>query len=236
MYNFKQNDLTLTSINLTDEIKKGNSLLTNDQITIFNSSVLPVKNTNLFLIASRGWYGNIRSWDGINFVILSIFNKKYKKIKQNIIDIDKEILKEKKHFSEFKNKVKVHKQVISEGPEDPRLFYYQNEIYMLINEIDDIKKDPRRRLMYISKIDIDELYYKTPKFTLCETLSTNFEKNWGPFVYKNKLHMLYDINPLKIYSVDSDFKCKMICNVEDKLLKKINLFEIGGGQDQQNHQ
>ena len=34
--------------------------------------------------------------------------------------------------------------------------------------------------------------------------------------------MLYDINPLKIYSVDSDFKCKMICNIEDKILKKID--------------
>lgn len=221
MYDFKSNELTLRCINLTDEIKKNAPLLTNNQITIFNSSVLPIKNSNFFLVASRGWYGNIRSWDGINFVILSIFNKNYKKIRQNIIDINKEILKEKKHFSEFKNKVKMHKQVISEGPEDPRLFYYDDEIYMLINEIDDIKKDPRRRLMYILKIDIDELYYKTPKFTLCETLSTNFEKNWGSFVYKNKLHMLYDINPLKIIQVDEEYNCKIVINKNDNIISKI---------------
>ena len=75
MYKFKNKDLILTSINLTNEIKKGNPLLTNKDITIFNSSVLPVKNSTNFLIASRGWYGNVRSWDGINFLILSLFNQ-----------------------------------------------------------------------------------------------------------------------------------------------------------------
>ena len=34
--------------------------------------------------------------------------------------------------------------------------------------------------------------------------------------------MLYDINPLKIFEVDDNFKCKMICNVKDEILKKFN--------------
>ena len=70
MYKFKNDDLKLTCINLTGEIKKNNELLKSKEITVFNSSVLPIKNSKNFLIASRGWYGNIRTWDGLNFIIL----------------------------------------------------------------------------------------------------------------------------------------------------------------------
>ena len=34
--------------------------------------------------------------------------------------------------------------------------------------------------------------------------------------------MLYDINPLKIFEVNEDFKCKQICNINDKILNKFN--------------
>lgn len=222
MYNFKNNELVLTSINLTDEIKRGNSLLNNKEITIFNSSVLPIKDTNNFLIASRGWYGNIRTWDGLNFIILSIFNNKYKKIRQKIIDIDLEILKERNlEFKEFKKRIIEHQKTVLEGPEDPRLFYYKGEILILINEIDDINKDPRRRLMYLAALDINKLEYKSSKKLLCESLSTKFEKNWGSFIYKKKLHMLYDINPLRIMEVDNNFKCKMVTKKNDKIISKI---------------
>lgn len=222
MYKFTNNQLKLTSINLTNEIKRGNTLLTNKEITIFNSSVMPIKNTNNFLIASRGWYGNIRSWDGINFVILSVFDHNYRKIRQNIIDIDLLLLKNKSlEFKDFKKKIIEHQKAILEGPEDPRLFYYKDDIFILVNEIDEQKKDPRKRLMYLSMIDIETLDYKTPKMLVCESLSTNFEKNWGSFTYKNKLHMLYDINPLKIMEVNPQYQCKMIINKNDKKIKKI---------------
>ena len=95
MHKFKNNQLKLTTINLTNEIKKDNPLLTNKDITIFNSSVMPIRNTSNFLIASRGWYGNVRSWDGINFIILSIFDHNYRKIRQNIVDIDLFLLENK---------------------------------------------------------------------------------------------------------------------------------------------
>ena len=67
--------LRLICINLSDEISKGDSFLSNKGVTIFNSSILEIKNSDKLLIASRGWYGNVRSWDGINFVILSLFTK-----------------------------------------------------------------------------------------------------------------------------------------------------------------
>ena len=95
MYNFKNDELLLKSINITSEIKKDNQLLNNKEITIFNSSVLQLNNSSNLIIASRGWYGNIRSWDGINFIILTLFNSNYKKIKQNIIDIDIDLLRER---------------------------------------------------------------------------------------------------------------------------------------------
>ena len=141
MHKFAREELDLTCIGLTDEIKRGNPMLSSKKITIFNSSVLPLKNTNNFLVASRGWYGNIRSWDGLNFIILSVFNQNYKKLEQKIIDIDTELLKGKlMEFKTYKTRIIEHKNAISEGPEDPRLFYWKNDIYMLINEIDELDK------------------------------------------------------------------------------------------------
>ena len=231
IYNFKEDQLNLTCINLSDEIKRGEPLLNYDEITILNSSILNIKGSSNLLIASRGWYGNIRSWDGINFVILSVFNNKLKKIKQKILDIDETILNKnllKRKLLKFK-KFEEGKFVIHEdrsgrlgGPEDPRLFYYNDDIYIMVNQLNSnnkYSKPPRH--MYISKIDLDKLHYDTNKTNLCEALSTSFEKNWGSFMYKKKLHMLYSINPLKIYEVDKKFKCKMLCDYHDKIFKKI---------------
>ena len=94
-YNFSEKQLKLICINLSEEIKKGDKLLNNKDVTIFNSSIIELKNSSNLLIASRGWFGNVRSWDGVNFVILSLFTKDLKKIKQNILDIDPDLLKNK---------------------------------------------------------------------------------------------------------------------------------------------
>ena len=218
MYKFKNKELILKSISISQEIRRDNSLLTNKDITIFNSSLIPIKGTTNFLIASRGWYGNVRSWDGINFVVLTVFNRNYKKVKQNIIDVDLTLLEEHNlKFKEFKNRIVVHQKEASDGPEDPRLFYYKDDIFILVNELD----NDNRRLMYLAVIDVDTLNYKIPKTLVCESQSTNFEKNWGPFTYKNKLHMLYDINPLKIFEVDGHYNCKMVTNKSDKKISEM---------------
>jgi len=243
IYNLKPDQLQLTCINLTEEIKRNEILLNYPEITVFNSSILPIKGTSNFLVASRGWYGNVRSWDGINFVILSIFNKHMKKIKQNILDVDKNILNENivrrkvLKFKEFKNdKFVIHEDRAGRlgGPEDPRLFYHDKDIYILVNQLNRSSNYPSPpRHMFVSKIDIDTLEYRNrwqksegiqehQKTSICEKISTSFEKNWGSFNYKNKLYMLYDVNPLKIMEVDKDFKCKLVCNIEDKILKKID--------------
>ena len=48
MYGFRSNELVMKCIDLTNEIKKNNKLLANKDITIFNSSVLPLKDSNDF--------------------------------------------------------------------------------------------------------------------------------------------------------------------------------------------
>ena len=221
-YNLTQEQLKLSCINLSEEIKRDDKLLTNKDITIFNSSILPLNNSDNLLIASRGWYGNVRSWDGINFVILSLFSKNMKKLRQNILDIDPNLVKNKEiKFKEFKHKIIPHEKHILEGPEDPRLFYHNDQIYILVNELNK-KQEETPRHMFVSKVNLDKLEYDVNKDNLCEELSTKFEKNWGSFIHNKKLHMLYDINPLKILEVNDDFKCKMVCNINDKVLKKIH--------------
>tara|TARA_B110000261_G_C13043627_1_gene341326 strand:+ start:98 stop:1390 length:1293 start_codon:yes stop_codon:yes gene_type:complete len=244
-YNLTREQLKLSCINLSEEIKRDDKLLTNKDITIFNSSILPLNNSDNLLIASRGWYGNVRSWDGINFVILSLFSKNMKKLKQNILDIDPNLVKNKEiKFKEFKHKIIPHEKHILEGPEDPRLFYHNDQIYILVNELNK-KQEETPRHMFVSKVNLEKLEYDVNKDNLCEELSTKFEKNWGTFIHNKKLHMLYDINPLKILEVNDDFKCKIVCNINDKVLKKIqgsypelnfhirnstNLVDLGSGK------
>ena len=218
MNSLTKDKLRLTCINLSEEISKGDSFLCNKDVTIFNSSIIEIEGSDKLLIASRGWYGNVRSWSGINFVVLSLFTRNLKKIRQNILDIDPKALKNKKmKFKDLKDKVVPHGETLSVGPEDPRLFYHKGEIYILINELNDKKQ----RHMFVSKIDMNNLTYGE-KVEICKSLSTDFEKNWGPFIHKSKLHMIYDINPLKIFEFDDNFKCKLVCNVNDKILKKFN--------------
>ena len=145
--------LRLICINLSEEIAKDDVFLRNKDVTIFNSSIIELKNSDKLLIASRGWYGNIRSWSGINFVIISLFTKELKKIKQNILDIDPKVLENKDlKFKSLENKIIPHGEKLSVGPEDPRLFYHKGEIYILINELNKNKQ----RHMFISKIDTKE--------------------------------------------------------------------------------
>ena len=194
MNSLTKDKLRLTCINLSEEISKGDTFLCNKDVTIFNSSIIEIEGSDRLLIASRGWYGNIRTWSGINFVVLSLFTRNLKKIRQNILDIDpKAIVNKKMKFKDLEGKIIPHGETLSVGPEDPRLFYHNGEIYILVNELNEKKQ----RHMFVSKIDINNLTYGD-KIEICKSLSTDFEKNWGPFIHKDKLHMIYNINPLKI--------------------------------------
>ena len=217
-YKFTEEKLKLVCLNLSDEIIKGDKFLNNEEVTVFNSSIIEIKNSSDLLIASRGWFGNIRSWDCVNFIILSLFSKDLKKKKQNILNIDIKTAKKKK-FKEFKDSEKIvsHSDKLLKGPEDPRLFYYKDDIYILINDL----TLENKRHMFVSKIDLKKLNYKLPT-ELCKNLSSNFEKNWGTFIHQNKLHIIYDINPLKVFELDDSFNCSLKININDDLLHNLS--------------
>ncbi len=216
----KEKDLKIHIIDITKELKKKDNFLNHKDVVIFNSSILPINNSQ-YLVASRGWYGNIRSWDGYNFIILTIMTKKFKMVRQNILEIDKSILKKKEKFKTYKRKIVMHEKQVLEGPEDPRLFMSDGNIYILINELyyasDDEKKP---RFMHTAKIDIKNLTY-SEKIPLCKLHNTSFEKNWGPFIYNKQLYMLYDINPLKVLKVHDNKNCSVTINKNDIYIKKI---------------
>ena len=92
----------------------------------------------------------------------------------------------KKKFKEFKDSEKIvsNSDKLLKGPEDTRLFYYKDDIYILINDL----TLENKRHMFVSKIDLKKLNYKLPT-ELCKNLSSNFEKNWGTFIHQNKLHI-----------------------------------------------
>ena len=73
--------------------------------------------------------------------------------------------------------------------------------------------------MFLGKIDLKKLEYSEP-FELCKSLSTRFEKNWGTFIYQDKLHMVYDINPLQIFEIDDNFDCKLKFKITNELFKQ----------------
>ena len=214
---FTEEKLIIKGINFSSELSRGNSFLCNQNTTIFNSSILKLKNSTNLLVASRGWYGNIRSWSGVNFVILSLFNKDYKKLKQNILEFNPNLVRDDIILNFKNDKIITHEETILKGPEDSRLFYHNGDIYIMFNELTDSKK----RHMFVSKVDLKTLTYGS-KIEICKSLSSSFEKNWGTFIYKSKLHMIYDINPLKIFEVDNQFNCKMICNKRDSLFTKFS--------------
>ncbi len=221
----EEQDLKLNCYTIADEIKKNDSFLKNENISIFNSSFLPLKNSENYLIASRGWYGNIRSWEGKNFVILSLFDKYLKKLNQNLLEVPKNIDSIKVSNKKFKGQIKYHSESKSDGPEDPRLFYHTDgNIYILFNDINPKYKEKKRH-MFIAQVDVENLTYGK-RTTLCEKLSTNFEKNWGTFTYKNETYLVYNINPLTIYKIDDITKgyCSNILQSENKYLKKFDNF------------
>ena len=227
----KESELKMYITDITKEIKRDNTFLNHKDIVIFNSSALLI-NTKHYLVASRGWYGNVRSWDGYNFTILTVMTKKFKKVRQNILDIDQDIIKQKLKFKTYKRKIAVHEKQILEGPEDPRLFAYKGDIYILFNELYYKSEDEKKpRFMHTAKIDLQSLTY-SDKETLCKLHNTAFEKNWGPFIYKKQLYMLYDINPLKVLKVHNNNKCSVYINHHDILIKKI---EKSFGTDLQFH-
>ena len=94
-------------------------------------------------------------------------------------------------------------------PEDSRLFNYNNTVYLLYNRV-----KQNKRLMYLYDMN------KNEEIELCSLISSNFEKNWGLFIHNNMKHIVYSIDPLKVYNIDGNYQCNL-----EKSIEYIDIFE-----------
>ena len=87
--------------------------------------------------------------------------------------------------------------------EDPRLFVFQSEIYVLFNM--STPGDPRtENQMYFAKLDLsnglpDSIEYKHIKYDQHRT-----EKNWTPFEYNEELYFVSNHSTQTIFKVDHE--------------------------------
>ena len=92
--------------------------------------------------------------------------------------------------------------------EDPRLFLYNNEIYIIFNV-----KEGEGRQVCISKYD----EFKPVKLFLKDGKMNKIEKNWSPLVKENKLYFVYSYHPLIIitYDFNEEGRCDIVYKKED---------------------
>ena len=201
-------------INLTKDLTTKNRVVFNPGLTHYKQDLyilsyriykdmkyLNIKEYPTWKEKGHPWKSN---WQGINKVGISIVKlpknniKKYKIIHNQVLDIEEKPA-----------------NIIS-GPEDMRLFKdSNNDIYGLFNmanseslnfqksKINRIKGDTRT--MYTVKIIINPktFYIKSSNLKpLCLNHSTGIEKNWSPFVIKNKDYVTnFDFNKSSIHHI-----------------------------------
>jgi len=89
--------------------------------------------------------------------------------------------------------------------EDPRLFTFLGEAYVLVQKFDANKSD-----IEISVIRCDDLTLNR----LVSPLGFN-GKNWVPFEYKNELYFFYSLNPIVVLKKSSDSPALKIIKGQD---------------------
>ncbi len=88
--------------------------------------------------------------------------------------------------------------VNSKSAEDPRIFKFKNDYFLIFNDKLDIKHNCR--VMFIAKLNKKfEIEYKTPLYLHIKPV----EKNWTPFTYKNRLHLSYGLMPHKVMELEN---------------------------------
>jgi len=89
--------------------------------------------------------------------------------------------------------------------EDPRLFEFNSEIYVIFNCISPYQN--QNRCLAISSFN-----HWNPRFLRIENFTLNkLEKNWSPFEKNNQLYLIYNYDPLIILYYD--FNEEGICDV-----------------------
>lgn len=99
----------------------------------------------------------------------------------------------------------------SEHAEDPRLFVLNNELVCVYNDL--IQGKRRIHLAFLKKEGQGFQIRKIQKLTKEEGLKQT-EKNWVPFVSKDKLYFLYETNPWTILEYHEDGYCTILTRKE----------------------
>lgn len=83
------------------------------------------------------------------------------------------------------------------GMEDPRIFEFNNELWIYFHDNGNVMKNKRKNNIVIAKLKdpSNSIYLFTDKMS-------NMEKNWMPFVYNNELYIEYSLCPHVILKPD----------------------------------
>ncbi len=106
---------------------------------------------------------------------------------------------------EFKNQLNLN--VECGGIEDPRIFKFNDNIFVLGNGL---TKNTKQREMYLYNVNKDKIVKLW--FTNHDISKISQQKNWTPYVYKDELYFIYSFNELCVLKLkDIDIgKCEVV--------------------------
>lgn len=122
-------------------------------------------------------------------------------------------------------------QDVSEGlflEQDARLIVVKNKLFVVYNNFIRNQTPPR---MHVAEVHFNgKKFYTETSERLVSFESKNeriIEKNWTPFVFKDKLLLAYTINPHTIFSMTGKGRCSTMSETEAKI--EWNWGELRGG-------
>jgi predicted GH43/DUF377 family glycosyl hydrolase len=134
--------------------------------------------------------GSLENYNNI-YILTFRINEKVNKKENNYIGIT--------YLDESFNEIVPFKKidVKSSNAEDPRIFKFKSDYYLIYN--DQMPIDHPFRVMHLAKLNNknDKVEYITPLDQQIKIV----EKNWSPFIYENSIYLSYGLVPHKIMQV-----------------------------------
>ena len=85
------------------------------------------------------------------------------------------------------------------GVEDPRIFVYKNQNYVIFNGL--LKSLKNSRQMFLYNLDTNHIVHLTIKgYDVIHSI----QKNWTPYVYNSKIFFLYSLEPVCILELTNE--------------------------------
>ncbi len=126
--------------------------------------------------------------------------------------------------------VKLNSSFVPEGPvtrerfaqgnnlgtgQDPRLFWWKNEVWVLFNALNNAIAGSPRRMVLAKLSEKEDGYFKLTEAKFLSYGSGPFEKNWPPFLVDNELYLLYNTDPHQVIKPDLvTGKCTLVAETK----------------------